>query len=179
MYACTTSSVTDPTEEMNLLRVYRVGNRGRSHGNWACSSWEVNPLILATTDATPTRGSTSFGLHAEEVEGGDCTQIDACRRRRNRFGRWVAEARWLNDCQLWRGAQDALDILLVHLADDDEDGGARVCTGHRLDAHGLHVGPVEAQAPGEIALPRLPRLIVPLADRLACCLRFRGEQVYP
>ena len=126
----------------------------------------------------PVDGSL-FGLHAEEVEGGDGTQISACRRRVNGLGRWVAEARWLDDRQLWRGAQDALDILLVHLADDDEDGGPRVCVGHRLDAHGLHVGPVEAQAPGEIALPGLARLIVPLSDRLACCLRFRSEQVYP
>src|SRR5436305_13113649 len=36
----------------------------------------------------PVDGSL-FGLHAEEVEGGDCTQIGACCRRVNSLGRWV------------------------------------------------------------------------------------------
>src|SRR6266511_4180261 len=59
MYCWTTSSVTAPTVEMNLLRVQSVGRRFLSQGNSFRSSWDVKPLILPTTTLIPARGSTS------------------------------------------------------------------------------------------------------------------------
>ena len=81
-------------------------------------------LLLEPCDDAlqPVPGDGSlFGLPAEEVEGGDRTQIGACRRGGNGLRRWVAEARWLGNGHLRRAAQDGLDVLPVHVTDDDEN----------------------------------------------------------
>src|SRR3990172_6972129 len=59
MYFWTTSKVTAPTVEMNLLRVQRVGSLFLSQGNSERSVCDVYPLIFPTTRWMPIRGSTS------------------------------------------------------------------------------------------------------------------------
>ena len=59
MYFFTTSKVTAPTVEMNLLRVHIQGNRLLSQANSFLKTFAVYPLICAITFITPICGFTS------------------------------------------------------------------------------------------------------------------------